>query len=317
MSSGQRITAFAPASVGNVGVGFDMLGLALAGVGDHVTAERSEQPGISIVDIRGRPGIEVGEIPTAWQENSAAVAAHALWTAAEAEGGLQLSVFKGIPLKSGMGGSAASAVAGVVAANALLNEPLPRERLLEFALAGERVCSRASHADNVAPSLLGGLVFCPTTLLPQTVAVPMPEYIRCVLVHPDSEIATAESRLRLSHSVEMASWLEQQAAAVGFVLGCLRQDIELIGRSLRDVIIEPQRAASIPCFAGVKTAALENGALGCSISGSGPAIFALVIDSRAADVERSMRESAESQGFTCQSWVSSVNAPAAHIVTTR
>lgn len=314
MSSRQPITAYAPASVGNVGVGFDMLGMALAGVGDRVTVERTEQPGVRIVDIQGAPGIETGQIPFAWRENSAAVAANALWQAAAADGGLQLSIFKGIPLKSGMGGSAASAVAGVVAANALLELPLPSERLLEFALAGEQVCSKASHADNVAPSLLGGLVFCPITLFPQTVAVPMPENLRCVLIHPEIEIATAESRLKLANSVTMASWLEQQAAAMGFILGCLRQDIELIEKSLRDVIIEPQRAASIPCFAGVKAAALQEGALGCSISGSGPAMFALVAEDRAQPVERSMRDAAESQGFPCRSWVSPVNAPAAHVV---
>lgn len=317
MSVGRRITAYAPASVGNVGVGFDMLGMALASIGDRVTVERRSQPGIGIVDVKGAPGIDVENIPTAWQENSAAVAANALWKSVDGDGGLQLSVFKGIPLKSGMGGSAASAVAGVVAANELLDAPLPREKLLEFALAGEHVCSNAYHADNVAPSLLGGLVFCPTSLLPQTIALPMPENLRCVLLHPNIEIATADSRRKLSHSVAVDSWLEQQSAAIGFVLGCLRQDIELIGHSLRDVIIEPQRAASIPCFAGVKAAALEEGALGCSISGSGPAIFALVVNERAADVERTMREAAESQGFSCQSWVSAVNAPAAHVVATQ
>ena len=314
MSDRPPVTAFAPASVGNFGVGFDMLGMALEGVGDRVTVERRSQPGVSIVSVRGAAGIDAGEIPVAWQENSAAVAADALWQSAGADGGLQLSVIKGIPLKSGMGGSAASAVAGVVAANELLDTPLPREDLLEFALAGEQVCSKARHADNVAPSLLGGLVFCPTTLLPKTVALPMPGNLRCVLLHPDIEIATAESRRALSKTVPIESWLEQQSAAIGFVLGCLQQDIDLIGRSLRDVIIEPQRAVSIPCFAAVKSAALDEGAVGCSISGSGPAIFALVIDSRASDVERSMRDAAAAQGFACQTWVSAVNAPAANVV---
>ena len=313
MSGKNKATAFAPASVGNVAVGFDMLGMALADIGDRVTVSRSTRPGVQIVDIQAEPGIDASRIPMDWHKNTAAIAADALWREAGDGAGLSLAIVKGIPLKSGMGGSAASAVAGAVAANQLLAKPLSRAELLEFALIGEQVASKSRHADNVAPSLFGGLVFCPTALLPATLSIAMPDSLRCVLIHPDLEISTSESRRGLAATVDMELWLQQQALAMGFVLGCLQGDVDMIGRNLRDVIIEPQRAASIPCFAAVKSAALETGALGCSISGSGPAMFALVVADRAHDVEQSMRQACESSGFTCRSWLSPVNAAGAII----
>lgn len=291
-----------------------MLGMAIEGVGDRVTIECTETDGIRVAEIQGVAGVDVERIPIAWQENTAAVAAKALWDAADGQGGLQLSILKGIPLKSGMGGSAASAVAAVVAANELLDKPLPRDRLLEFALEGEKVASQAGHADNIAPSLLGGLVFCPMTLLPDTVLLPMPKHLRCVVLHPSIEISTADSRRSLSTTVAMEAWLEQQAIAISFVLGCLRDDVELIGRNLRDLVIEPQRAASIPCFEAVKSAACEAGAFGCSISGSGPAIFALATNEKARDVEKAMRDACEMSGLGCRAWVSAVNAAGAKVV---
>jgi homoserine kinase len=189
------VTAFAPASIGNVGVGFDMLGLALSGgAGDTIIATRSDTPGISIEEVRGLDGEIHPYLSADPLENTASIAAQALWDAAGATGGASLKVHKGVPLQSGMGSSAASAVAAVVAVNALLDDPLESAELLPYALEGEKYASGGLHADNVAPSLLGGLVLCPTVLLPDVVRLPVPAGISAVLVHPELQVNTAHAR---------------------------------------------------------------------------------------------------------------------------
>ena len=307
------VTAFAPASIGNLGVGFDMLGLALEGVGDRVTAALADDPGVGIAEVRA-PGGEIHtQLPADADANTASIAASALWDAHGDGQGLSLIVHKGVPLKSGMGSSAASAVAAVVAVNALLPKPLPAAALLPFALEGEKFASQGLHADNVAPSLFGGLVLCPQALLPRTMSLPVPKGVSAVLLHPELEVSTAESRRRLAPSYPMAQWLDQQAYLAAFIAACASSDIDMIRASLKDVIIEPQRAASVPGFAEVKTAALDAGALGCSLSGSGPSIFCLVESTRAAAVAAAMEQACRGKGIECRSWVSSMQAPGAHV----
>ncbi len=308
-------TAFAPASIGNVGVGFDMLGLAIAGVGDTVTVRRSTSGGVSVSDVFGLDGAPHPHLSTNADENTASIAARAFWEAHGDRGGLALSVHKGVPLQSGMGSSAASAVAAVVAANALLDEPLAADRLLEFALQGERFASGGLHADNVAPSLFGGLVLCPTALLPATIALPVPTGISSVLLHPELTVNTANARRALQKSVPLDRWLEQQGYLAAFVAACAANDAALIRASLKDVIIEPQRADSVSCFPAVKEAALRAGALGCSLSGSGPSIFALVNSRDADNLAAAMAQSCRGMGIECQSWVSPLDAPGARLVT--
>ncbi len=313
MSGSGEVTAFAPASIGNVGVGFDMLGLAIMGAGDRVTVRRSAAPGVRLVAVRD-PGGEVHEdLPADAARNTASIAAAALW-AAHGDGGIELAVHKGIPLESGMGSSAASAVAAVVAANALLKAPLPAAELLPFAIEGERYASRARHADNVAPSLLGGLVLCPEMLLPRTIAITPPAGISSVLLHPDLKIGTAGSRSSLARTCTTQQWLTQQAYLATFLLACERCDIELIARSLHDVIVEPQRAAGVPSFAAIKAAALGAGALGCSLSGSGPSLFALAPDADAPAVAEAMEAACREAGLACQSFVSPMKAPGARLL---
>ncbi len=313
MKQNEFVTAFAPASIGNVGVGFDMLGLALKGVGDRVSARRTETIGITIKEVRDANGEIHPDLSTDVTQNTASLAAEALWKEAGASGGVELIVYKGIPLQSGMGSSAASAVAGAVAANALLETPMDHEALLPFAMVGEKFASGGLHADNVAPSLLGGLVLCPTVLLPALIRLPVPSGVCSVLLRPELEINTAESRRGLASSYSMEQWLEQQGYLAGFLAGCASNDTDLIGRCLRDVIIEPQRAAAVPCFAAVKSAAMEAHALGCSLGGSGPSIFAFCREAEAEGVRSAMEHACRAAGFECQSWISPLDAPGAYV----
>jgi homoserine kinase len=307
-------SAFAPASIGNVGVGFDMLGLALKGVGDTVSVRKRSREGVAVVAALDPHGQPHAELSIDAKMNTASIAAAALWRAAAAPGGLELIVRKGIPLQSGMGSSAASAVAAVVAANALLDTPFELLELLPFALEGEKFASGGLHADNVAPSLLGGLVFCPPALLPNAVPLKASAGLSSVLVHPDLKIDTAMARRSLSNTCTMEQWLTQQGYLAMFMLACERSDHRMVRQSLRDVIIEPQRAGSVPSFYNVKDAALEAGALGCSLSGSGPSIFALCENRDAAAVAEAMKKACSGTGVECESWISPMNSPGAEVL---
>ena len=308
----EPVTAFAPASIGNVGVGFDMLGLALEGAGDRVIARRIEGQGISIREVRGLDGEMHPYLSTDPAQNTASIAAVALWSE-HGDAGVEIDIHKGVPLQSGMGSSAASAVAAVVAVNALLESPLPIEQLLPYALEGEKFASKGLHADNVAPSLLGGLILCPSVLLPDVVRLPVPAGVSAVLLHPELQVNTAQARRGLARGYSMEQWLQQQGYLATFIAACAAGDIDLIGRSLRDVVIEPQRAAAVSCFAEVKDAAMRAGALGCSLSGSGPSIFALCETRSAHNVASAMEQACRSLGIACQSWVSSMDAAGARI----
>lgn len=314
MSRPSTVTAFAPATIGNVGVGFDMLGLALAGVGDRVIAKRRDAAGIVIAEVRGLGGEIHPSLSNETEHNTASIAARALWDAHGDAAGVELLIHKGVPLQSGMGSSAASAVAAVVAVNALLPGPIPREQLLPFALAGEKYASGGLHADNVAPSLLGGLVLCPAVLMPRMVSLRTPTGLSSVLLHPELQINTAQARRSLAKGYTLDQWLAQQGYLAGFIAGCAADDHDLIRRSFHDVIIEPQRSASIACFGAVKDAAENAGVLGASISGSGPSIFALSVDANASNVATAMEQACRATGVECQSWISPMTAPGAHVV---
>lgn len=291
-----------------------MLGLALMGVGDRVLARRTEGTDITIVEVRGLDGEKHPYLSTNPKENTASIAAQALLTDHGGSFGVGLKVYKGVPLQSGMGSSAASAVAAVVAVNALLEAPLPVEALLPYALEGEKYASGGLHADNVAPSLLGGLILCPQVLLPEFVRLPAPQGVSAVLLHPDLQVNTAQARRRLAKSYSMKQWLDQQGLLAGFVAACMASDIDLIRKTLRDITIEPQRSAAVPCFEAVTEAARRSGALGCSLSGSGPSIFALCLENDARNIASAMEHACRVQGIGCQSWVSPLTAPGACIV---
>jgi len=307
------VSAFAPASIGNVGVGFDMLGLALSGAGDRVVARRNQGSGVSISEVRGLDGEIHPYLPTNADENTASIAAQALWDAHGDESGVELKVHKGVPLQSGMGSSAASAVAAVVAVNALLESPLELEELLPYALEGEKYASGGMHTDNVAPSLFGGLILSPEVLLPQVIRLPTPKGVSAVLMHPDLQVNTALARRALPKSITMKLWLDQQGLLAGFIHACEIGDIDLIGRTLRDVVIEPHRKGNVTCFDEVVAAAYKAGALGCTLSGSGPSIFALCKDNDARNTASAMEQACRGMGIGCQSWVSPMTAPGAYV----
>ena len=303
-------TAFAPASVGNVGVGFDILGHTVAALGDKVRATRRAERGVAIRSITGT----VENLPLAAEKNTAGMAVLALCRELGLPYGFDLDIEKGIPLGSGLGGSAASAVAGIVAATALVGERLDRTELLKFAMQGEAVASGSVHVDNIAPSLYGGLVLTVGIDNPFVKQIPVPDSIRCVLVHPHMVLPTREARAILSKSVPLSDVIWQQANLAGFLAGCFTNDIALIRESLLDVVIEPQRQVLIPGFVDVKQAALAAGALGGSISGAGPTVFAWVDEADADKVRAGMVEAFARHGLDSDSWVSTFDRAGARVV---
>ena len=222
----------------------------------------------------------VTDLPLEAAANTAGVALLRMREALGLPFGMAVRIDKGIPLKAGLGGSAASAVAAVVAANALLETPLDRIALLKFAMQGEAVASGSLHADNIAPSLYGGLVLTVGIDEPQISSIPVPADVRCVLVHPDLHVATREARRILRPTCALGDVVWQSANLAGFITGCFLDDLELIRASLEDVLIEPQRRVLIRGFDAVKRAARDAGALGCSISGAGPTMFAWTLSAR-------------------------------------
>ena len=306
----ERATAFAPASVGNVAVGFDILGQSVAAIGDRVTVTRRSSPGVSIRAIRG----VVADLPLEAERNTAGMAVLALASGLGLRHGFDLEVEKGIPIGSGLGGSAASAVAAVVAAAALVEQPLDRTRLLHFAMQGEKVASGSVHVDNIAPSLFGGLVLTVGIEDPYVKQVPVPASVRCVLVHPHMVLATREARAILKPDVPLSDVIWQQANLAGFLAGCYTGDLVLIRQSMMDVVIEPQRQGLIPGFSEVKRAALEAGALGCSISGAGPTVFAWSEADDAPAVQSGMVAAFRRHGLESDAWISAIDAQGARVV---
>jgi homoserine kinase len=273
--SARRVRAFAPGSVGNVGPGLDIMGMALAGPGDVVIAERVAQPGIIVLNA-GHP-----DLPREAGANTAALAAQAaLRLAGVKDAGIALTIEKGLPLSGGQGGSAASAVAGAVAANALLALSLSEQQLLESALAAE-ACVAGWHLDNILPSLIGGIVLIRDASSYDYVRLPVPKGLRVVVSHPGQRLRTAEGRAVLPREVPRDLAVFQAAQVAGMVLAFATGDLDLLRRSLDDRIAEPARAPLLPGFVAAKQAALAAGALGCSISGSGPTAFAFAADDAA------------------------------------
>ena len=306
----ERASAFAPASVGNVAIGFDILGFAIDTLGDRVTVSRREAPGVEIAAVRGSSG----ELPREARDNTAGRALLALQEAVRPDFGFRLEIDKGIPLGAGLGGSAASAVGAVVAANSLLPRPVSRLELLQFAMAGEAVASGARHADNIAPSLFGGLVLTVGIDHPRVKQIPVPAGIRAVIVHPHMFLATSRARAILKLSVDLSDFVWQTANLAGFISGCYTDDLDLIRASFEDVVIEPQRAALIPGFKEVRRGAMEAGALGCSISGAGPSMFAWALEASAPAVLAAMRREFARQSLATDQWVVEVRSAGARLI---
>lgn len=311
MSHAQRASAFAPASVGNAAVGFDLLGFAVEGPGDTVHACRRDRPGVVIDAIRGT----VTDLPRDPERNTAGRAVQSLLAAQRADFGVRLEIDKGIPLGSGLGGSAASATAALVAVNALLDRPLAQSELYRHALAGEAVASGSAHGDNVGPQLLGGLVLASPEHL---FRIPLPQGLVAVVVHPAHVVETRAAREVLQTGFRIEEIVVQQTRLGLFLAGCYRGDLDLIRAGLADDLIEPRRAGLIPGFHAVKQAALDHGALGASISGAGPSVFGWFGDRRAAArAGAAMISAFEQHGLAATALVSPLDAPGARLVDER
>jgi homoserine kinase len=296
-------TASAPASIGNVGVGFDILGQAFDAVRDTVTATREAQAGVRLGQVTG----VTDSLPKEPSANTALAAARAVLDAAGNPFGMRLSIDKGVPLSAGMGGSAASAVAGAAAANALLGNPFTLEQLLPFALEGERVASDPPHWDNVMASLLGGLVLAASENPPLVQQLPVPRGIVAIVLHPALKVETRNARRILAAEVPMQLAIEHSRRVAAFVAGCATGDLDLLRAGLEDVLVEPQRQYLLPVLPAVKAAALGAGALGCSFSGSGPSVFAWAVSAKAEAVEQAMSAAFAASGVAADAY----RAPAA------
>ena len=307
--SGRReARAFSPASVANVAVGFDLLGYAVPDVGDTVIVRRIDTPEVRIAAIRGA----AVELPLDAPSNTAGAALIALRQALGLTYGFEVEIDKGIPLSSGMGGSAASCVAALVAANALLDVPLSREQLYLYSLEGEAVASGSRHGDNLGPMFLGGLVL---STLERLVPVPVPAQWHSLLVHPDALLETRRARAALQGSYALKEFVAQSSNLALVLAGCHAGDAALVRAGLADVLIEPRRAPLIIGFDAAKAAALAGGAMGASISGAGPSVFAWFEDRDTALAAAPKVQAAfAAAGFESQSWVSPVNSPGARLL---
>jgi homoserine kinase len=305
------VKAFAPATVANVSCGFDILGFAIDAMGDEVEVRLKDRPGLEVISIEG----DQGRLPYEVEKNTCAVAIQAMLDELNQQAGIEILLKKGLPLGSGMGSSAASAVAALVAANRLLGEPFEKKALLPFAMAAEKVACGAGHADNVAPSLLGGFVLIRDYHPLDVIKLHVPEGLYCTLLHPHFELKTSDSRSVLRDNVSLKHSTIQSGNVAGLIAGLFQEDFELIGRSLRDVIAEPYRATLIPGFYETKEAVKAAGALGMGISGSGPTMFAL---SKGEEKSRAIIEAAQqvydSIGLGVDAYHSSVNIQGAYIL---
>lgn len=306
------IAVFAPGSVSNVACGFDVLGFALDEPGDVVVASPQESPGVSIAAIHG----DDGRLTTDPRRNTASAAVIALLQRLETTRGIALTIHKGLPLASGIGSSGASAVAAVVAANELLGRPAPMTLLLECAMAGEQAGCGSIHPDNVTPSLYGGFILARSAQPPDIVRLPVPEGLACAVLHPRFQIETGAARTLLGDQVGLKEATRQWANLGALVAALYTSDLALLSRSLVDHIAEPKRAALVPGLAAIKSAAVAAGALGCSLSGSGPSVFALAASmelARAAG-EAMQRAFAEHSDIGADLWVCPVGRQGARVV---
>jgi homoserine kinase len=306
-----KVTVFAPATVANLACGFDVFGLALEMPGDEVTIVPNNKEILQIKKISG----DDGKLSADVNENIAAISIQAMLNELNSKQGFDIYLKKKMPLSSGLGSSAASSVAGVFAANEWMGKPYSRKELVKFAVEGERVACGTAHADNVAPSLLGGIVLCRSVFPLDIIELPVPKQLYLVVVHPHVELKTRDSREALPKMIDIKTATAQWANTAATVSALYENDFELLSRSLVDHVAEPGRSKLIPCFDDVKKSALENGALACSISGSGPSVFALVKGSKTMDqVAKAMKSIYKKANLGVDVYCSSINKKGVQVI---
>jgi homoserine kinase len=310
MNPSDYIKVFAPATVANVCCGFDVLGFALEQPGDEVWARKKKSPGVVISDIQGISGLSFNP-----DENVIGVVAQKMLADLDVPYGVELQLHKGMPVGSGLGSSAASSAAAAYAVNELLGKPFSTEELVIYAMEGERIASGSAHADNVAPSLLGGFVLVRSYEPLDVVPLGVPVELYCTVVHPQVELKTSLARSILKKDIPLQKGIRQWGNLAALMAGLLKADYSLIGRSLHDEIFEPERAFLIPLFKQAKQAALDAGALGAGISGSGPSIFALCArEQEARQVKLAIEQVYKTSGIDLHAYVSQVPKQGARII---
>jgi homoserine kinase len=298
------IRVFAPATVANVSCGFDIFGLAVDNPGDEVIVRKRKDDKIVITQITG----DEGKLTLDPLRNAVSVPIFKYLNQLNRKHGFDIELHKQMPLGSGLGSSSASSVAGVFAVNELLGKPMPVRDLLPFAMEGERVACGSAHADNVAPALLGGFVVVRSYSPLDVFKIKTPDDLYVTIVHPDIEVNTKDARHILRNEVSMKKTISQMGNVAGMITGLITSDYELISRSMVDYIIEPIRSILIPQFFEVKMAAMDNGALGCSISGAGPSVFAFSKGLETAQkVGAVMKKQFEKEGIVANLFVSGIN----------
>jgi homoserine kinase len=304
--SGAEVQIFGPASLSNLGPGFDALGLCIAGVGDVIGARRVEAPG---VHLEHDPGIISWVLPKDHRKNTAVIAAEGVLALVGENVGVAFTLKKGIPLGSGIGGSAASAVAGAWAVNVLFGSPLEKEALIEAVLDAEDVASGGRHGDNALPALLGGLVLVSSSDPSRYRRIELPGALHLALILPDVEVLTRQAREMLPDAVPLRDAVHN-ASELAFLVDAYRcGDWETVGRCMmQDRLVEPIRAGLVPCYDAVRAAALDAGAYGCALTGSGPAMFAVAgSENEAAQIRDAMIEASLAGGVDARGIVTEAN----------
>jgi homoserine kinase len=304
-----EIKLFCPATIANLSCGFDVLGLCLDNVGDEMVIRKSAQKGIRIIKIIG------ADLPLETENNVSGVAGLALLETVDADFGFEIEIYKNIKAGSGIGSSAASSVGAVFGINALLGYPYSTKDLVQFAMQGEKLACGNAHADNVAPALLGGFTLVRSYSPLDIIKIESPSELYATVVHPQIELKTSDARSVLKQTVSLKSAIMQWGNVGGLIAGLYTKDYDLIGRSLHDEIVEPLRSVLIPGFDLIKQAALENGALGSGISGSGPSIFALSKGKKTAEkIAKAMSAVYEAINLPYEIHVSKVNSEGVKIL---
>lgn len=299
------IRVFAPATVANVVCGFDVLGFAVEAPGDEVIMRRTDKPGITISKITG----DDGRLPLNPAKNTVSVSVqHYLNSIGRPDIGFDIELHKKMPIGSGLGSSSASTVAGLFAAKTLLGDESPADKLLPFAMKGEEMACGHGHADNVAPALMGGFVLIRSYEPLDVIRLPHPKELYCAIVFPDVDVPTREARQIIRNSVLLKDAVTQWGNIAGLVSGLYTGDIDLIGRSMKDVLIEPVRAMLIPDFYLMREMAMETGAVSFGISGSGPSVFAFTRDEQTAhNITRKLQDHLTKIKIGSQAYVSPIN----------
>ena len=305
-----QIKIFCPATIANLNCGFDVMGLCLEGIGDEMIIRKVAEKGIKITKITG------ADLPLDTDKNVAGVAGLAFLNALQSDYGFEIEIHKKIKAGSGIGSSSASAAGAVFGINELLGNPFTKHQLVDFAMKGEAIASGCEHADNVAPCILGGFTLVRGYNPLDVIKIKSPDEIYAVVLHPHIEVKTSDSRAVLKPEVSLKNAIAQWGNLGGLIAGLYTKDYGLIGRSLNDVIVEPARKHLIPDFDKVKTAALQNGALGSGISGAGPSIFALCKgETIAKAVGDSMSSAYADNGIAYDLHISKVNDEGVKIIT--